>query len=453
MASGDLTTAALGPDTIAAIATPAGRGGIGVVRASGARVPDIARALLGALPEPRQATLATARSAGGNKLDQGIALYFPAPHSYTGEHVLEFQGHGGPVVMQALLAAMLDAGARLAEPGEYTRRAFLNGRIDLAQAEAVADLIDAATTEAARSAMRSLNGEFSAAVRQLVSELTELRALTEAMLDFPEEEVDELHRDDAHKRLASTQAALETVLVRSRQGSLLREGLHVVIAGRPNVGKSSLLNQLAGAERAIVTPMAGTTRDLVREDIRIEGVPLHVVDTAGLRETTDEIERIGIERAWAEIGRADVVLLVIDAGARRGESDLPERLRSALPEGAVRIRVFNKIDLAEMEPGRSDGEVRLSAKTGAGMDLLRSALLEAGGWVGGGESTFLARERHLRALGRARAYLGEAAAQGDRWELFAEDLRLAQQALSEITGEVTSEDLLGEIFSRFCIGK
>lgn len=440
------------PDTIAAIATPPGRGGIGVVRVSGTRVPDIARALLGALPAPRQATLASARGAGGGKLDQGIALYFPAPHSYTGEPVLEFQGHGGPVVIQAVLGAVLDAGARLAEPGEYTRRAFLNGRLDLAQAEAVADLIDAASSAAARSALRSLEGEFSAAVRQLVSELTELRALTEAMLDFPEEEVDELHRDDAHRRLASTQAALETVLARSRQGSLLREGLHVVIAGRPNVGKSSLLNRLAGAERAIVTPVAGTTRDLVREDIRIEGVPLHVVDTAGLRESADEVERIGIERAWQEIRRADVVLAVLEAGGG-GDGDILCGFETALPAGAVRIRVLNKIDLAGMAPARTAGEVRLSAKTGEGLDLLRAALLEAAGWERGGEAVFLARERHLRALERARAQLGLAAAQGGRWELFAEDLRLAQQALSEITGEVTSEDLLGRIFARFCIGK
>lgn len=452
MPSGDLTTEPLAPDTIAAIATPTGRGGIGVVRVSGARVPEIARAFLGELPEPRKATLATARSAGGDKLDRGIALYFSAPYSYTGEHVLEFQGHGGPVVMQAVLGAALDAGARLAEPGEFTRRAFFNGRIDLAQAEAVADLIDAASSEAARSAMRSLDGEFSAAVRQLVSMLTELRALTEAMLDFPEEEVDELHRDDAQERLAATRAALEAVFVRSRQGSLLREGLHVVIAGRPNVGKSSLLNRLAGAERAIVTPVAGTTRDLVREDVRIEGVPLHVVDTAGLRESADEIEKIGIERAWQEIRRADVVLAVVEAGGG-GDGDIPSSFESALPAGAVRIRVVNKIDLAGMPPARLPGEVRLSAKTGEGLDLLRAALLESAGWARSGETVFLARERHLRALETARAQLAAAAGQEDRWELFAEDLRLAQLALSEITGEVTTEDLLGEIFARFCIGK
>ena len=453
MPSGELTTGPHAPDTIAAVATPPGRGGIGVVRVSGPRVPALARSLLGALPEPRRATLATVRDAGGAMLDRGIALYFPAPRSYTGEAVLEFQGHGGPAVMLAVLGAVLDAGARLAEPGEFTRRAFLNGRLDLAQAEAVADLIDAASSEAARSAMRSLDGAFSAAVRELVSALTELRALTEAMLDFPEEEVDALHRDDAQGRLAATRAALETVLARSRQGSLLREGLHVVIAGRPNVGKSSLLNRLAGSERAIVTPVAGTTRDLVREDIRIEGVPLHVVDTAGLHDTSDEIERIGIERAWEEIRRADVVLAVQDAGAPAPDGALPARFEAALPQGAVRIRVLNKIDLAGFGAARGAGEIRLSAKTGEGIDLLRAALLEAAGWTRSGESVFLARERHLRALGRAQAHLAAAAGQGSRWELFAEDLRLAQQALAEITGEVTTEDLLGEIFSRFCIGK
>jgi tRNA modification GTPase len=324
--------------------------------------------------------------------------------------------------------------------------------MDLAQAEAVADLIDAASKEAARSALRSLGGEFSAAIRDLVAQLTELRAHTEAMLDFPEEEVDELHRDDAQERLAATRAALEAVFVRSRQGSLLREGLHVVIAGRPNVGKSSLLNRLAGAERAIVTPVAGTTRDLVREDVRIEGVPLHVVDTAGLRESADEIEKIGIERAWQEIRRADVVLAVVEAGGG-GDGDIPSSFESALPAGAVRIRVVNKIDLAGMPPARLPGEVRLSAKTGEGLDLLRAALLESAGWARSVETVFLARERHLRALETARAQLAAAAGQEDRWELFAEDLRLAQLALSEITGEVTTEDLLGEIFARFCIGK
>lgn len=445
-------------DTIAAIATPPGRSGIGVLRLSGPAVPEIARSVLGVLPEPRRATLASARDARARALDQGIALYFPAPRSYTGEHVLEFHGHGGPVVLHAVLAAFLDAGARLAEPGEYTRRAFLNGKLDLAQAEGVADLIEAASAEAARSALRSLAGEFSRAVQALAGALTELRALTEAMLDFPEEELDAVDRDDARGRLAAVRAALDEVLAHSRQGSLLRTGIHVVIAGRPNVGKSSLLNRLAGAERAIVTAIPGTTRDVLREDILVEGVPLHVVDTAGLRETADEVERIGVERAWQELERADVVLAVFEAGAGIGAEDraVLARFEERLPAGARRIHVFNKIDSAGLCPELREGEPRavyLSAKTGEGLELLRRALLEAAGWVGTGESVFLARERHLRALEKARAHLAEAAREEGRWELFAEELRLAQQALGAITGEVTSEELLGEIFARFCIGK
>jgi tRNA modification GTPase len=431
-------------DTIAAVATPPGRGGIGVLRVSGARVPEIAEAVLGRLPPPRHATLCTARDARGEPIDQGIALYFPAPHSYTGEHVLEFQGHGGPVVMRAVLAASLDAGARLAGPGEYTRRAFLNGRLDLAQAESVADLIDAASREAARSALRSLSGEFSQAIEALAAGLTELRALTEAMLDFPEEEVDALHLEDARARLARVRAGLDDVLARSSQGSLLRSGINVVIAGRPNVGKSSLLNRLAGEERAIVTPIPGTTRDALREAIQIEGVPLNVIDTAGLRESRDEVERLGIERALKELGRADVVLAVFDASSE-------DRSLPAPPPGGARIDVLNKIDLAPRAEHR--GAVRVSAKTGEGLDALRRAILEAAGWHSHGESVFLARERHLRALGAARERLQAADAQQGHWEFFAEELRLAQAALGEITGELTADDLLGEIFSRFCIGK
>ena len=442
-------------DTIAAIATPHGRGGIGVVRVSGPNASVLARAVLGETPPARTATLVTARDARGDPLDQGVALYFPAPRSYTGEDVLEFQGHGGPVVMHAVLAAFLDAGARLAEPGEYTRRAFLNGRLDLAQAEAVADLIDASSKEAARSALRSLSGEFSRGVAALVAALVELRALTEALLDFPEEEVDSLHRDDAHARLAQVRASLAGILARSKLGSLLREGIHVVIAGRPNVGKSSLLNHLAGEERAIVTAIPGTTRDLVREDIAIEGIPLHVVDTAGLRETADEVERIGVERAWQELARADVVIAMFDAQTGIGPDDqaILARFESALPAAAARIRVFNKIDLCGKPASSRDGEVWISAKTGAGIELLRKALLAAAGWKQSGESVFLARERHLRALECAERHLDAALGEGARWELFAEELRLAQEALGEITGEFTAEDLLGEIFRRFCIGK
>jgi tRNA modification GTPase len=430
----------LSRDTIAAIATPAGRGGIGVVRISGPEVPRIAREILGRLPEPRLATFTSFA-----QLDEGIALYFAAPHSYTGEPVLELQGHGGPVVMQALLAACLDAGARVAEPGEFTRRAYLEGKLDLAQAEAVADLIDAASREAARSALRSLSGEFSAAIGSLQAQLVELRALTEATLDFPEEELDALHRDDAGARLAQVRQALDDVLARSRQGSLLRSGIHVVLAGRPNVGKSSLLNRLAGEERAIVTPQPGTTRDALREPIQIEGVPLILVDTAGLRVASDMVERLGIERTQRELERADVVLAVFDATRGR---DLLENL----PAGTQCIEIYNKMDLA---PGfvAPAGALALSAKTGEGIEQLRHALLETMGWASTGESVFLARERHLRALERAQAHLAAAGRDTRRWEFFAEELRLAHVALGTITGEFSADDLLGEIFARFCIGK
>jgi len=431
-------------DTIAAIATPGGRGGIGVVRISGPAAPAIAKAILGLVPEPRHATHAVFRGAGGEALDDGIALYFPSPDSYTGESVLELQGHGGPVVMQAVLAACLDAGARLAEPGEFTRRAFLEGKLDLAQAEAVADLIDSASREAARSALRSLSGEFSAALGVLQSQLVELRALTEAMLDFPEEDVEAMHREDAAARLRAVRAALDAVFAKSRQGSLLRSGIHVVLAGRPNVGKSSLLNRLAGEERAIVTPVPGTTRDALREPVLIEGIPLVLVDTAGLRISSDLVERMGIERTRRELERADLVIAVFEAG--RGRDELEN-----LPPGVPRVEVYNKLDLA---PGFSApaGALAVSAKTGEGLDALRKAILQAAGWSSSGEPVFLARERHLRALGRARAHLQTAAGE-KRWELFAEELRLAHAALGTITGEFTADDLLGEIFSRFCIGK
>jgi tRNA modification GTPase len=432
-------------DTIAAIATPVGRGGIGVVRLSGPSTPSIARKILGLLPEARRATHGVFRDASGAAVDEGVAIYFPAPHSYTGEAVLELQGHGGPVVMQAVLAACLDAGARLAEPGEFTRRAFLEGKLDLAQAEAVADLIDAASREAARSALRSLSGEFSTAIGALQARLVELRALTEAMLDFPEEDIDALHRADAVERLAAVRVALDDVLAKSRQGSLLRSGIHVVLAGRPNVGKSSLLNRLAGEERAIVTPVAGTTRDALREPIQIEGLPLTLVDTAGLRRSADLVERLGIERTERELERADVVIAIFEAGKGR---DALEKL----PAGVPRLEVYNKIDLA---PGFAapEGSLAVSARTGAGLERLRAAILEAAGWSSGGEPVFLARERHLRALEHARGHLEAAGGETERWEFFAEELRLAHAALGSITGEFGADDLLGEIFARFCIGK
>ena len=440
MPSDDLTR-----DTIAAIATPAGRGGIGIVRVSGPGVPRVATAVLGKLPQPRLASFAPFRDRQGETIDQGLALYFPAPRSYTGEAMLELQGHGGPVVMQALLSACVDAGARIAEPGEFTRRAFLEGKLDLAQAEAVADLIDAASREAARSALRSLSGEFSAAIGALQARLVDLRAVTEAMLDFPEEEVDALHREDAAARLAQVRQSLGELLAKSRRGSLLRGGIHAVLAGRPNVGKSSLLNRLAGEERAIVTPIPGTTRDALREPIVIGGVPVVVVDTAGLRESRDEIERLGMQRTRHELERADLVIAVFEAN--RGRDPLPD-----LPAAPARIDVYNKIDLAPEFAPPADA-LGVSAKTGAGLEALRLRIIEVAGWSTGEEPVFLARERHLRALERASAHLAAAAGEIARWEFFAEELRLAHAALGSITGEFSADDLLGEIFQRFCIGK
>lgn len=442
-------------DLIAAVATAPGRGGIGIVRLSGADLAAITRSLTGILPQPRIATLARFLDAAGAEIDEGIALYFPAPHSYTGEDVLELQGHGGPVVMQLLLRRCLELGARLAEPGEFTRRAYLNDKLDLAQAEAVADLIEASTAAAARSAVRSLSGEFSRAVNAIVERLVGLRMLVEATLDFPEEEIDFLRQSDAAGQLAGLTGDVGKLLGGARQGSLLRSGLHVVLAGQPNVGKSSLLNRLAGDERAIVTAVPGTTRDALRETIQVNGIPLHVVDTAGLRETEDEVEQLGVARSWKEIGRADVVLHLLDA--RVGMTTADQAIASRLPAGIEQITLFNKCDLAGSPPSReeSDGRVilRLSAKTGEGIEMLEKELLRVAGWQAGAEDVFLARERHLMALENALAHLKTAQVRSDRLELFAEELRLAQEALGGITGEFTSDDLLGEIFSRFCIGK
>jgi tRNA modification GTPase len=438
-------------DVIAAVATAPGRAGIGVVRLSGPDLRPITQRLLGRLPHPRRAVRASFLDAEGRAIDDGLALYFPAPRSYTGEDVLELQGHGGPVVLSMVLARCVALGARPAEPGEFTRRAFLNNRLDLAQAESVADLIDASTEAAARSALRSLQGEFSARVHRVADSLVELRMLVEATLDFPEEEIDPADREDAARRLALVSAALAEALAGARQGSLLRSGIHVVLAGQPNVGKSSLLNRLAGEELAIVTPIAGTTRDAVRQGIQIEGVPIVVVDTAGLRETEDEVERIGIARTWSEIERADVLLLLVDA--RSGVTAADEAIVANLPEKLVRVAVHNKIDLAGRAAGESGDAIHLSARTGEGIDLLRRRLLEAAGWRDAGAGTFMARERHVAALVGARDRLAAAGAVIDRPELFAEELRLAHAALAEITGEFTADDLLGEIFSRFCIGK
>ncbi|ANQ87147.1 tRNA uridine-5-carboxymethylaminomethyl(34) synthesis GTPase MnmE [Azoarcus olearius] len=444
------------PEAIAAIATAPGRGGIGVVRVSGAGLTGFAQQLCGREPQPRLATLARFRDADGATIDEGILLYFPAPASFTGEDVLELQGHGGPVVMQMLLARCLALGARLAEPGEFTRRAFLNGKLDLAQAEAVADLIEASTAAAARSALRSLSGQFSEEVLRIRDALIDLRMLVEATIDFPEEEVEFLDKGRALPRLAAIRTQLDALLDRARQGALLRTGMNVVLVGRPNVGKSSLLNQLAGEDRAIVTDVAGTTRDALREAIQIEGIPLHVIDTAGLRQTSDVVERIGIERTWREVERADVVLRVIDSEGAE-EDALEAELAARCPSAAARITVVNKIDLLGLAPERTETagavRLRLSARSGDGVDLLRTELLRAAGWHAHGEDVVLARERHLLALREALDHLAAAEAAASALELFAEELRLAQEALAGITGEFSADDLLGEIFSRFCIGK
>lgn len=439
-------------DPIAAIATAPGRGGIGVVRVSGPHPEVFMQGLLGRRLQPRHAHHAKFLDARGQVLDDGIALWFPAPHSFTGEHVLELQGHGGPFVLQTVLERCLELGARLAEPGEFSRRAFLNGKLDLAQAEAIADLIDAGSRQAARSALRALEGEFSRRVTGLKEALTQLRMLVEATLDFPEEDIDFLEKADAWGRLEAIAERLKSVLASTKQGVLLRDGLNVVLIGQPNVGKSSLLNQLAGFEAAIVTEIAGTTRDTLREIIQIEGVPLHIIDTAGLRETMDPVERMGIQRTWAAVDKADMALLLIDA--QHGVGGAEAAILKRLPEIPV-LTVHNKIDQTD-EPARlsEDGrEIWLSARSGAGMDLLRRRLLELAGWQQSGEGVYTARTRHLDALTRAGAHLEAARQAGQHLEFFAEELRLAQEALGEITGEFTADDLLGVIFSQFCIGK
>ncbi|UVW28570.1 tRNA uridine-5-carboxymethylaminomethyl(34) synthesis GTPase MnmE [Massilia sp. H6] len=451
---------------IAAIATAPGRGGIGVVRASGKSLAALIDALFPGLTlAPRHATYTSFKAANGEIIDQGLALHFKGPHSYTGEDVLELQGHGGPVVLQMLLARVLEAGSalglRLAEPGEFTRRAFLNDKLDLAQAEAVADLIDASTEAAAKSASQSLSGVFSQVVHKLVDQTTNLRMLVEATLDFPEEEIDFLEKSNARGQLATIIDSLENVFRQAAQGALLREGLNVVLVGQPNVGKSSLLNALAGADVAIVTPIAGTTRDKVTETIQIEGIPLNIIDTAGIRtdEGIDVVERIGIERTWGEVGKADVILHLLDAS--RGPSAEDEAIVAAFPQGVPVVRIWNKIDLSGHQPSidvaRDAVHLYLSANEGLGIDLLRTELLRIAGWQQTGESLYLARERHLIALRAAREHLDLArqhAAQDDQsLDLFAEELRLAQEQLSSITGQFTPDDLLGVIFSRFCIGK
>ncbi|GAB2478208.1 tRNA uridine-5-carboxymethylaminomethyl(34) synthesis GTPase MnmE [Comamonas humi] len=464
-------------DPIVAIATAPGRGAVGIVRVSGKGIGPLVELLCGKALRPREASYLPFRAADGQAIDQGLALYFPAPHSYTGEDVLELQAHGGPVVLQLLLARCLEAaqaqgaggsavlpGLRLAEPGEFTERAFLNDKIDLAQAEAIADLIDASTEAAARSASRSLTGAFSHEIHGLRDALVHLRMLVEATLDFPEEEIDFLQKADAWGQLARLRQMLAQVMQRTRQGALLREGIKVVIAGQPNAGKSSLLNALAGAELAIVTPIAGTTRDKVQQTIQIEGVPLHVIDTAGLRESSDEVERIGIARAWEEIAGADAVLFLHDLTRQdapdyvAGDADIASVLGQKLPKNVPVIDVWNKADAAAAAGHAApEAGLRLSAKTGDGLDALRQRLLAVAGWQSAAEGTYIARARHVQALQKVDAHFDMADAQlntdSPALDLLAEELRLAQQALSAITGEFTSDDLLGVIFSSFCIGK
>ena len=442
-------------EIIVAVATAPGQSGIGVVRLSGPSLEELARKLVGRRLQARHATLADFLGATGEVIDRGIALYFPGPQSYTGEDVLELQGHGGPVVLRRVLNRCVELGARVAMPGEFTQRAYLNDKLDLAQAEAVADLIEASTVQAARSAVRSLHGEFSRRIAALLGELVDLRVLIEATLDFPEEEIDIIKEADVQRRLDLLREEVRSVLAASRQGSLLREGMHVALVGQPNVGKSSLLNRLAGEDLAIVTAIPGTTRDAIRLSVDLDGVPVHFIDTAGLRSSDDPVEKLGIARTWTVIERADVALLLMDTatGETPGDREILARLPTALP----RIRVFNKIDLTRQEPAVARDaygtQVWLSARTGEGIEGLRHALLSLVGWEGHSEDVYIARARHIEALKLARARLERTTTCGGQLELLADELRLAQDALGVITGKFSSDELLGEIFSRFCIGK
>lgn len=441
-------------DTIAAVATPPGRGGVGIIRLSGNLVPQIAEGIIGRLPSPRHAHYARFKDDSGQAIDEGIALYFAAPASFTGEAVLELQGHGGPVVMDLLLQRCLQLGARLAEPGEFSLRAFLNDRLDLAQAEAIADLIDSGSDQAARSAMRSLQGVFSKEVNNLRDALTHLRMYVEAALDFPEEEIDFLADDAVLGQLHAVITHSESVLARAKQGSLLREGMHLVIVGQPNAGKSSLLNQLAGRDSAIVTHIPGTTRDVLKEYIQLDGMPLHIFDTAGLRESDDIVEQEGIRRTWQEIDRADAVLLLIDT--ERGFSAQDQEVLDKLPDALPVLKVFNKCDLSGQVAGQQDNDLYISAKEGLGIEHLQNALKALMGYQEAAEDVIIARRRHLSALETAKSHIHMAYEQltvNHAGELMAEELRQAQDALGLITGKFTADDLLTEIFSSFCIGK
>ncbi len=441
-------------DNIAAIATASGRGGIGVVRISGTSLTKSFVNILGVTPEPRKAIYTSFYDELGEVIDQGIVIFFPGPHSYTGEDVLELQGHGGPAVLQLLLQRCQNLGARLALPGEFTQRAYLNNKLDLAQAESVADLIEASTTQAAKSAMRSLLGDFSKVIHELVSQLIDLRMLVEAMLDFPEEELEvpDVSRRDIKLNLIRSQ--LIKTLELAQQGSLLREGAHVALIGQPNVGKSSLLNCLSGEDVALVSEIPGTTRDVIRQSIQLNGIPLHIIDTAGLRDAVDVVEKLGIERTRSTISKADVILFMLDAKAGFTEDD--RSILAELPVNTPRLYLFNKNDLLEKDShlaaDEKEDNIYLSVKTGEGVPLLKEKLLTLIGWHQEA-GVFMARERHVQALRQGLAHLTNAATESGRAEFFAEELRLAQEALNTITGEFSSDDLLGEIFSRFCIGK
>ena len=440
-------------DTIVAIATPSGRGGVGIIRVSGPKVLEIAQQILGSLPQPYKASHRLFKDKQQQTLDDGVALYFPAPNSFTGEDVLELQGHGGQVVLDMLMQRCLELGARIARPGEFSERAFLNDKLDLTQAEAIADLIDSGSEQAARSALRSLQGEFSSAINSLLIKMIEMRVYVEAALDFPEEEIDFLADEKVMHRLNAIKDQLAEITAKATQGSLLRNGLNLVIIGEPNAGKSSLLNVLSGNDSAIVTDIAGTTRDVLHESINLDGMPLHLVDTAGLRESDDVVEKIGIERAWQAIEKADIALLLL------GESHTvtnSEEIVKKLPESLPLLVVQNKIDLAEEEAGKRNDIIYISAKHNLGIDLLKDELKQRMGYQNNGEDIFIARRRHLRALENTRQLVNNAEVQlveFNAGELMAEELRLAQDELGQITGKFTSDDLLGEIFSSFCIGK
>ena len=445
-------------DTIAAIATPPGRGGVGIIRISGSQSKNIAQSILGKLPEPRVADYLPFLDHNNEVIDSGLALYFVGPNSFTGEDVLELHGHGGPVVMDLLLQRVVELGVRIANPGEFTERAFLNDKVDLAQAEAIADLIEAGSEQAAKSAVKSLQGVFSQWIDDCVESLTHLRMYVEAAIDFPEEEIDFLSDGHVTKSLENILSEMDRIFASAQQGVLLRDGMRVVLIGQPNTGKSSLLNAMAGRESAIVTNIAGTTRDVLREEINIEGMPLHVIDTAGLRESEDVVEQEGIKRTWIEIEQADRAILLIDD--KTGITADDEKILQQLPGSLEVTIVHNKIDLSdkkeELKEDAAKTEIYLSAKTGEGIELLRDHLKKIMGYTGLTEGVFLARRRHLDALTRARDFVLNGQSQlkeSKAGELLAEDLRQAQQALGEITGFVSSDELLGRIFSSFCIGK